>query len=158
MKKSCSRCCLTCPVLALWLLRIIVAVIFIMAGVGKLTNVTGFQTLIEGLGYPEGIVAAIVAYFVIAAELLGGIAMLVRKWLPKCLGKLLILSIIPVMAGIIFHIDVPAMQAGNPMGFMMNLQLAAAVYVIASVCPKCPFGISGCKTMDGSCPTKKGKK
>lgn len=160
MKKSCPCSCLCNPVWGVSLLRLAVGIMFLIAGFGKVTDIASFQNTLGGMGY-EGFLLILVSWFVAIVELLGGLALLLGKFVPCCkLRKLLTLLLLPVIAGIIYHMNLHGVitegQSLDVMGLLTNLILFAAVWALAGLKPTCPFGIGGCKCVE-ACDIKKKK-
>jgi putative oxidoreductase len=93
--------------------RILLAVIFITSGFGKLAGLEGTAGYIASKGLPLPMVAAVVAGLV---ELVGG-AMLVVGFKARWAG--LVLAIFTLVAGIIFH-DYWNADAASKMGQEIN--------------------------------------
>jgi len=105
----------------LLLARLLLSLLFIVAGLGKLADVQGF------IGYMQmGGVPAILAWPTIALELLGGLAILVGF---QTRAVALTLAAFCVVTGVLFHFD-PSnqMQMTN---FLKNLGLAGGFLVLA---------------------------
>ena len=70
-----------------WILQVILAIIFIKAGFDKLRNLDGTLKMSGGLGLP-----AVLGAVVSAAELLGGIGLLVPRTVrPAAIGLIIIM-------------------------------------------------------------------
>lgn len=107
--------------LSLLVARVLLAVLFIMAGVGKLGNVEGFAGFMASGGVP-----AFLAWPVIAFEILGGLALLVgfqTRIVALALGAFCIVS------GVLYHF-VPADQMQMTM-FLKNVALAGGYLALA---------------------------
>lgn len=105
------------------LARILMSVIFIMAGWGKIGGYAGTQGYMESVGVPGMLLPA-----VIALELLGGIAILVGF---KARYAALLLAGFTIVAAIIFHFNF-ADQMQSIM-FMKNLAIAGGLlYIFAN--------------------------
>ncbi|MDA7430316.1 DoxX family protein [Primorskyibacter aestuariivivens] len=101
--------------------RVLLAVLFIMAGIGKLGNVEGFAGFMESGGVP-----GFLAWPVIAFEILGGVALLVgfqTRLVALALGAFCLAS------GVLYHF-VPADQMQMTM-FMKNLALTGGYIALA---------------------------
>lgn len=106
---------------ALLLGRILLALLFIVAGLGKLGNVEGFTAYMVSGGVP-----AFMAWPVIALEVLGGLALLVgfkTRWAALALGGF------SALAAVLYHFD-PADQMQMTQ-FLKNLGLAGGYLVVA---------------------------
>lgn len=102
--------------------RILLSVLFIVAGLGKLADVQGF------IGYmTSGGVPAILAWPTIALELLGGLAILVG-FQTRLVA--LLLAGFSLVTGVMFHF-VPADQMMMTM-FFKNLGLAGGFLLLAA--------------------------
>lgn len=105
--------------------RVLLAVLFIMAGIGKLGNVEGFAGFMESGGVP-----GILAWPVILFEILGGLALLAgfqTKLAALALGAFCLAS------GVLYHF-VPADQMQMTM-FMKNIALAGGYLALALTGP-----------------------
>ncbi|PPB81471.1 putative oxidoreductase [Albidovulum inexpectatum] len=101
--------------------RILLAILFITAGMGKLGNVQGFAAFMESGGVP-----AFLAWPVIALEILGGVAVLIGLLTrPAALA----LGGFSVLAGLLYHFD-PADQMQMTM-LMKNLGLGGGFLLLA---------------------------
>lgn len=102
--------------------RVLLSLLFIMAGVGKLADVQGFAGFMASGGVP-----AFLAWPVIAFEILGGIAILVGFQVrPVALA----LAGFSILSGLLYHF-VPADQMQMTM-FMKNIGLAGGFLMIAA--------------------------
>lgn len=107
--------------LATLIARILLALLFIMAGLGKLGNVEGFAGFMASGGVP-----AFLAWPVIAFEILGGVALLVgfqTRLVALALGGFCLVS------GALYHF-VPADQMQMTM-FMKNIALTGGYLALA---------------------------
>ena len=107
--------------------RVLLALIFIIAGFGKLTGFEGTVGYIQSVGLPAPQVAAVVA---IVVELGGGI-MLVLGW--KARWAAAALFIFTLVAGFLFHAfwSSPADQAMmQQIQFMKNLAIMGGMLYI----------------------------
>lgn len=116
--------------LSLLAARILLALLFIIAGLGKLADVSGFAGYMASGGVP-----AFLAWPVIALEVLGGLAVLVGF---QTRIAALALGGFSVLAGILFHFD-PADQMQMTMllknlglggGFLLLAQAGAGAYAV----------------------------
>lgn len=96
----------------LLLLRLSVALIFIMSGWGKLSNMEMVITMFGGMGFP---VPAFWAYLVAITEFLGGIAVLVGLYTRTVAA---LLAIIMLVALLVAHIPGPLQQAFLPIALL----------------------------------------
>ena len=110
---------------ALLAARVLLAVLFILAGIGKLADVPGFAGFMASGGVP-----AFLAWPVIAFEILGGLAILVgfqTRIVALALGAFCVLS------GVLYHFD-PADQM-QMTSLMKNLGLAGGFLALAVAGP-----------------------
>lgn len=101
--------------------RLLLALLFIVAGLGKLGNVEGFAGYMASGGVP-----GFLAWPVIALEILGGLAILVgfqTRLAALALGAFCVLS------GLLFHFD-PANEM-QMTSLMKNLGLAGGFLLLA---------------------------
>ena len=104
--------------------RILMAQIFLMAGISKLgAGYGGTQAYMESMGVPGMLLPA-----VIALELLGGIA-LVTGWFTRHIAWAL--AIFSVVAAVLFHANFS--DQIQTILFMKNLALAGGLLVLASL-------------------------
>jgi len=70
-----------------WILQILLAIIFIKSGFGKLSDLPGTTKMFGGLGLP-----GFMAYVIGGAELLGGIGLLIPQTVrPAAIGLILVM-------------------------------------------------------------------
>ena len=109
--------------------RILLALIFITSGFGKITGFEGTVGYIASKGLP---VASVVAALTILVELGGGLAVLfgfLTRWAA------LALAVFSLLAGFIFHAywGVPADQVmGQQINFWKNVSIAGGFLVLAA--------------------------
>lgn len=113
------------PALTLLAARILLALLFIMAGLGKLADVQGFAGYMASGGVP-----AFLAWPVIALEILGGLAVLSGLLTrPAALA----LAAFSLASGLLFHFD-PADQMQMTM-LLKNLGLAGGFLLLWATGP-----------------------
>ena len=109
--------------------RILLALIFITSGFGKITGFEGAVGYIASKGLP---LASVVAALTILVELGGGLAVLfgfLTRWAA------LALAVFSLLAGFIFHAywGVPADQVmGQQINFWKNVSIAGGFFVLAA--------------------------
>lgn len=103
--------------------RILLAVIFIVAGFGKITGYAGTAAYMASKGVPGALLP-----LVILLELGGGIA-IVLGFQTRIVA--LVLAAFCVVAGVIFHFE-PGNQ-GQMINFMKNIAIAGGFLVLAQV-------------------------
>ncbi len=108
--------------LATLIARVLLSALFIVAGLGKLSDVAGFTGYMTSGGVP-----AFLAWPVIALEVLGGIAVLIGF---KTRIAALALAGFALLSAMLFHF-VPADQMQMTM-FFKNLGLAGGLIMIAA--------------------------
>lgn len=137
--------------IALMLPRLAMGVLFLVAGCSKLFMIGApafaLGVITPGFGI-NGIFALILAWFVILVEIIGGVALLIGKFIPSLLYKLLIalLMVILLVATIFVHI-----KMGDMMGSLSNLVLMTLLIQLSFVGPVCPFGITGLQDTTHTC-------
>jgi len=104
--------------------RILLSIIFIVAGYGKLTALGGTAGYFGSMGLPVPMVTAVL---VTAVELLGGIAILVGFFTRPAAY---ILALFCVATALVGHSDFSV--AGNDIHFMKNLSMAGGFLVLAT--------------------------
>ena len=110
--------------------RVLLALMFIVAGFGKLTNIEGTAGYIASGGLP---MASVLAVIVGLLELLGGLAIAVgfqARWAALALG------LFTLAASVLFHKfwAVPADQAFvQQLMFMKNLSVAGGLFIVAAL-------------------------
>lgn len=109
--------------LILLLARVLLGLLFIMAGLGKLGNVEGFAGYVASGGVP-----AFLAWPVILFEILGGLA-LVAGFQTRIVSVLL--GTFCVATGLMYHFD-PAIQA-QMTNLLKNFALAGGYLALAVV-------------------------
>ena len=110
--------------------RLLVAALFIPAGLSKIGEFEGTVGYIASVGLPLATVAAVVA---IAVEVLGGAALLLG-WRTK--QAALILAVFTLVATVLFHNfwAMPAEQAFmQQLMFMKNIAVVGGLLVLASL-------------------------
>lgn len=101
--------------------RILLSVLFIVSGFGKLTGAAGFAGYLGSLGLPGGIA---LAYLVGALEFFGGLAILVGF---QTRAVALVLAAFCVATGVVAHLGPDQSTA-----LMKNLGLAGGFLALAS--------------------------
>jgi len=110
--------------------RVLLALMFILAGVGKLTDIGGTAGYIASGGLPFPAVLAVVVGLI---ELLGGLALVVgfqARWAGLALG------LFTLAASLLFHKfwAAPADQAFvQQLMFMKNLSVAGGLFIVAAL-------------------------
>ncbi|MBE7418595.1 MAG: DoxX family protein [Ideonella sp.] len=110
--------------------RVLLALMFIIAGYGKLTNLGGTAGYIASGGLP---MASTLAVLVGLLELLGGLALAVgfhARWAALALG------VFTLLAAALFHkfwAVAPAQQMVQQLMFMKNLSVAGGMFVVAAL-------------------------
>jgi putative oxidoreductase len=110
--------------------RILLALMFILSGFGKLSDISGTAGFIASGGIPF---PSLVAVLVGAFELLGGIA-LVLGFQARLIG--LLMALFTIAASIVFHAywAVPAeQQYVTQLLFMKNLSVAGGMLLISAL-------------------------
>ncbi len=104
--------------------RILLSILFITAGYGKLTALGGTAGYFGSMGLPLPMVTAIL---VTAVELLGGIAILIGLFTRPAAYLLALFCVATAFVG---HGDFSV--AGNDIHFMKNLAIAGGFLVLAT--------------------------
>lgn len=110
--------------------RFLLALMFILAGFGKLTDISGTAGYIASGGLPFPSLLAVVVGLM---ELLGGLA-LVAGWQVRWVG--LVLGLFTLVASVVFHAfwAVPqAQQFVTQLLFMKNLSVAGGMFLVAAL-------------------------
>jgi len=105
--------------------RVLLAAIFLQAGIGKITSYAGTAQYMESQGIP-----GIMLPLVIALEVLGGLAIIVgwqTRWASLALAGFCIAS------AVLFHFD-PGNKA-QMINFMKNVAMAGGFLVLAAAGP-----------------------
>jgi putative oxidoreductase len=102
--------------------RILLALIFVTSGWGKITGYAGTQAYMEAAGVPGALLP-----LVIAVELLGGIALMLG-WHARVVAFLL--AGFTLLSAVLFHWD-PANQQ-QYISFMKNLSIAGGFLLIVA--------------------------
>ena len=110
--------------------RVLLALIFIVAGAQKITGYAGTQGYMEMMGVPGALLP-----LVILTELGGGIALLLG-WQARIVGFLL--AGFSILSGLIFHyfpsLGMEGMEAQAQMiSFMKNLSIAGGMLMVTSL-------------------------
>jgi putative oxidoreductase len=107
--------------------RILLAVIFVLAGLGKLAAIEATTGYIASVGLPF---AQVVCYTTIALEVLGGVLLIAGY---KTRAVAIVLGLFSIAAGAIFHADF-ANQA-EMTSFLKNLAIAGGMFQLAAFGP-----------------------
>ena len=102
--------------------RVLMGVLFLLAGVGKLSDVAGFTGYMTSAGVP-----GILAWPVILLEILGGLALIVGF---KARFAALMLAGFTLLAAMLYHF-VPADQMQMTM-FLKNLAVAGGLLLVTA--------------------------
>jgi len=102
--------------------RILISLIFVHSGIGKIAGYTGTQAYMESAGVPGMLLPA-----VIAVELLGGLA-IILGWHTKLAAFLL--AGFTLLSGILFHAHFG--DQAQMIMFMKNLAIAGGLLMIVS--------------------------
>lgn len=103
--------------------RVLLSILFIIAGFGKLTSLAGTAGFFGSIGLPLPMVTAIVAGLV---ELLGGLAVLFGF---KTRIAAIVLAVFTLAATAIAHLDFS--QAGNALMLQKNLAITGGFLLLA---------------------------
>lgn len=103
--------------------RILLSILFIPAGFGKLTAIGGTAGYFAGLGLPVPTVTAVVVGLI---ELLGGLAILIGF---QTRYAAILLGVFTIATALVAHL-VPFDQA-NQINFFKNLAIAGGFFVLA---------------------------
>lgn len=114
--------------------RILLSILFILAGYSKLTSLAGTAGFFGGIGLPMPMVTAAIVGLV---ELLGGIAVLVGF---KTRIAAIVLALFVLAATAIAHLDFS--QAGNALMLQKNLAIAGG-FLLLAVLGAGPLSIDG---------------
>jgi putative oxidoreductase len=112
--------------------RILLAALFLPAGIAKITGFAGTVGYIASVGLPLASVGAVLA---IAAEVGGGLALLLG-WQTRWAA--LALAVFTVVAGVFFHAfwNLPAeQQMMQQIMFMKNIAIAGGLLFVAAFGP-----------------------
>jgi putative oxidoreductase len=110
--------------------RLLLALMFVTSGFGKLANLAGTTAYIAGAGLPA---AGLLAFGAGALELVAGIALVVgfkARWAAIALG------VFTLLASVLFHAywAAPAAQAYvQQLMFMKNLAVAGGMFLVAAL-------------------------
>jgi putative oxidoreductase len=110
--------------------RILLALMFVMSGFGKLGNIAGTAGYIASGGLPF---PSLLAVIVGLLELFGGLALAVgfkARWAALALG------VFTVLASVLFHqfwAVAPEQQMVQQLMFMKNLAIAGGMFIVAAL-------------------------
>ena len=110
--------------------RVLLALMFIMAGYDKLSNISGTAGYIASGGLPMASVLAVIAGLL---ELLGGIAIAIgwqARWAALALG------LFTLVASLLFHkfwAVAPDQAYMQQLLFMKNLSVAGGLFIVAAL-------------------------
>jgi putative oxidoreductase len=103
--------------------RVLLSILFILAGYGKLTGIEGTAGFFGALGLPMPTATAVIAGLI---ELLGGLAILVGF---KTRAVAIVMAIFTLAATAIAHLDFS--QAGNALMLQKNLAITGGFLLLA---------------------------
>ena len=103
--------------------RVLLALMFVMAGISKISGYSGMQGYMESMGVPGALLP-----LVIALEVLGGLA-LILGWHSRLAAFLL--AGFTVMATLIFHANIG--DQTQYLMFMKNLSVTGGLLMIVSL-------------------------
>ena len=112
----------TIQTLAAPLGRLMISLIFIISGFGKISNFSGTQAYMESVGVP-----GILLPLVIVLEILGGLAIVVG-WQTRLVAFLL--AGFTLLSALLFHFDLG--DQGQFIQFMKNVGLAGGFLVLVA--------------------------
>ena len=143
MKEKCSMsACCNNPGLGLALVRIGVAVLFLIPGIMKFQDPNMFrQMLFDAFGF-QNTMNDVAVWVVIIFEALGGLMILLGKLIPKMIYKIAVLGIVIISLVALFGVHVPM---GNTMGILNQIMATMAALALLVTKPMCPCGMTGCK-------------
>ena len=110
--------------------RVLLALMFILAGIGKLTNVAGTAGYIASGGLP---MASTLAVLVGLFEVVGGLAVAIGfqvRWAALALG------LFTLLASVLFHkfwAAAPDQAFVQQLMFMKNLSVAGGMFIVAAL-------------------------
>lgn len=110
--------------------RVLLALMFVIAGFGKLTNVAGTAGYIASVGLPMGAALAVLSGLL---ELVAGLALIVG-WQTRWAA--LALALFTLVASALFHNfwAMPEAQAFmQKLMFMKNLSVAGGLFIVAAI-------------------------
>lgn len=105
--------------------RLLLAAIFLMAGINKISGFAGTQGYMESMGVPGMLLP-----LVIVLEVVGAIAIIIgwqTRWIAYALAGF------TIVAGILFHMDFS--QQMQMIMFMKNLAIAGGLLILAEQGP-----------------------
>ncbi len=109
-----------------FVLRVVLGLLFLIPGIGKLMNVSGTAGFLGSLGIP---LAAVAVWLLIAAEVLGGLALIVGwqvRWAAIPLAIVMLVAIVTVAA--------PGASA-NPSGLLLHILAVAGLFQVFAAGP-----------------------
>ena len=104
---SARQCPLAIPTLLPFLIRMVIGLMFLVGGYGKLVSPEMFQGMLVNNLALTGVVGMIVYWVVVVFEGLGGIAVLLGKLAPRCLYKLALLGQFVIIVVAYFTVVIP---------------------------------------------------
>jgi putative oxidoreductase len=110
--------------------RVLFALMFVLSGFGKLTDIGGTAGYIASGGLPA---PAVLAVLVGLLELLGGLALMIgfqARWAALALG------VFTLFASVLFHkfwAAAPDQQMVQQLMFMKNLAVAGGMFIVAAL-------------------------
>lgn len=142
-KTNTSVCCCHKPALALFLVRMGVALLFIIPGIMKFLDPDLFMGMLNLLFGWTGIMLVVMAWLVVIFEVVGGLAILLGKLIPRIVYKVSVLGIFIISLTALLSVHVPS---GDVMGMVFQLFATLAVAALWFTHPMCPAGVTGQKS------------
>jgi putative oxidoreductase len=102
--------------------RVLLSLIFLISGVGKISGYAGTQAYMESVGVPGALLPAVIAF-----EVLGGLA-IVLGWQTRLVAFLL--AGFCLLSAVLFHGNVG--DQGQQIQFLKNLGLAGGFLVLVA--------------------------
>jgi len=137
-----GACCCHKPALALLLVRIGVALLFIIPGIMKLLDPDMFMGMLNLIFGWTGTMLVLMAWVVVLFEVVGGFFILLGKLVPHVVYKVSVLGIFIISLIALLSVHIPS---GDIMGVVFQLFATLAVAGLWFTYPLCPLGITGSK-------------
>lgn len=135
-------------------MRIGLGLLFLLPGIDKFRmGAEGFSGMLEMMLGMTGGMAVTAAWLVILFEILGGLALILGKMVPKNVYRVSVLGllVISVVALLGVHLPTAMGEWGGMNTVMLMFQLLATLGLVGLwyTKPMCPCGMTGCT--DGQC-------
>ena len=134
MKKCALGCSLDGPIVAFWLIRMGVVLLFLIPGVMKFMNPDMFLGMLEAKLGLFGVAKVIAYWAVVIVEIFGAILVAFGKFVPLVLYRLALLGFL-----VILLVATASVHWGNNMAMLSHFLMILNVLALLVTRPRSPF-------------------